>query len=322
MIEIIKKMKQVFRAFTTTTIRNKNKYLVISLIFIVIIIIIAFVIFLIYYKSIPSYKEGFHSTQFKKWKPQTVKQFIQFQKTVNPLLVFDMKLLQQQATEKEAINLLTTGMWSWSKEIQEIYKDTIIRDTTRQINPLNVMNIDRTIYNETAIKELLGWKAPEGQFLLNGVFVEGTGKGADGSAGAGAIAQETLSGEGTYGIKSGLISKNQDLIRCYGKKGMQRITQDGNDGITGLHKKQIVNLDYHNLPKIIPGFTFIKGACNPCSALSSPLPNYSCPFTIMRENESHNNNISAIWRNLWGLGKSKYKEPQVSSRSAAFRINN
>jgi len=266
------------------------------------------------------HKEGFSnqasnvSSNGSSWSPQIVKQFIQFERTLNPSLVFDMKIVQQQATQKEVEILLETGMWPWSDAIKQIYESVIIRDTIRQINPLDAMNVDRTIYNETAIKGLLGWKTPEGQFLLNGVLVN--------TKGVGEVAQQGLTGEGTFGIESGLISQNKDLIRCGADGGLQRVAWDGYDGITGVKKEKIDALDYKELPSLLSGFSFIKGACDPCLALNNP-SNYTCPFSMTRENGDGVAIVSPIWQVLWGLSgvSAGYQEPSVPARSTAFRVN-
>jgi len=259
-----------------------------------------------------------YNSRFGPWSQTTVLEFIQFQKTNNPLLIFDMDIIQQKATENEAIQLLTTGMWPWSPVTQQIYLDTIIRDTHRQVNPLDSMNKDRTIYCEGVIRDMLAFKAPEGQFLLYGLLVRNRHENA---------AQE--SGEGTYGEESGLISQKQDLIRCNGAKGMQRIAWSGYDGITGVHVKNTENLNYVDLPEIIPGFSFLSAPCNPCDALSDdPLKKYRCPFTINKSNGNGGyytgvQSVSDIWRVLWGFGNYfKSTSPQVPAEFAAFRVNN
>jgi len=96
----------------------------------------------------------------------------------------------------------------------------------------------------------------------------------------------------------------------------------GYDGITGVQKEKIESLDYKELPSLLPGFSFIKGACDPCIALNNP-PNYTCPFSMMREDG--NAIISPIWQVLWGVKgdgiSSGYQDPPVPARSTAFRVN-
>jgi hypothetical protein len=289
------------------------------------------------FKSIFLEKDGFTTLEFwdgggksvslsgGSWSKSTILQFIQFQKTKNPLLIFDMDLLQKNASEREAIELLTTGQWPWSPVVQQIYQDAIVRDTNRQINPLDSMNKDRSIYCEAIMKDMLAFKAPEGQFLLYGVLVKNrSGSGS----GPGSVAES--SGEGTYGENSGLISQSQDLIRCRGSSGMQKISWSGYDGITGVRVKNIENLNYTDLPSVVPGFTFLNGPCNPCDALSDdPLKKYRCPFVLERENGNGNGGyykgigaMSDIWRVLWGFANYfKTSSAQVPAEFSAFRVN-
>jgi hypothetical protein len=50
-----------------------------------------------------------------------------------------------------------------------------------------------------------------------------------------------------------------------------------------------------DIPKEMPGFSFVKGACNPCVALSG---DFSCPFSI---NDKGNDPISEPWKQLWNV---------------------
>ncbi len=258
------------------------------------------------------------------WSKTTILQFIEFQKTKNPLLIFDMDIVQRNASESEVIELLTTGMWPWSPVVKQIYIDTIVRDTNRQINPKDSMEKDRSIYCEAIMKNMLSFNAPEGKFLLYGVLV----KNRSGS-GPGSIAES--SGEGTYGENSGLISHTQDLIRCRGSSGMQRITWSEHSGIavrSGVRVKTVENLNYTDLPSVIPGFSFLDGPCNPCDALSDdPLKKYRCPFVLERNdgNGGYYKGIKAvsdIWRVLWGFANYfKTSSAQIPAEFSAFRIN-
>ena len=309
----------------------KHILLVILIIIALCFLIIILVDFFVFKKVFLSLDEGFTTLDFGKgtkldngngrWSKTTILSFIQFQKTKNPLLIFDMDIVQQNASESEAIELLTTGMWPWNLVTQQIYKDMIVRDTNRQINPKDSMEKDRTIYCEAIIKNLLGMKAPEGQFLLYGVLVKNRSR-------TGGNVADT-SGEGTYGVNSGLISQKQDLIRCNGSSGMQRISYTGAyDGITGVRIKTVENLNYVDLPDIVPGFSFLDKPCNPCIALSDdPLNKYRCPFSIARENGNGGYNkgvgaLSDIWKVLWGFGNYfTSSQVQVPSHFAAFRVN-
>jgi hypothetical protein len=307
----------------------KHILLVILIIIALSFLVMILIDFFIFKKVFVSLDEGFTTLDIGKgtnipstrWSKTTILSFIQFQKTKNPLLIFDMDVVQQNASESEATELLTRGMWPWSPVTQQIYKDMIVRDINRQINPKDSMEKDRSIYCEAIIKNLLAMKAPEGKFLLHGVLVRNR------SRTGGNVADS--SGEGTYGVESGLISQKQDLIRCNGPSGMQRISYTGAyDGITGVRIKTVENLNYVDLPDIVPGFSFLDSPCNPCSALSDdPLNKYRCPFSIARENGNGGyyegvGALSDIWKVLWGFGNYFVSsEVQVPSHFAAFRVN-
>ena len=111
-------------------------------------------------------------TGSRSWDPKVVTDFLEFQRTHNPNTVFDMSLIQEQASQSEAETLLKTGKWPWSKRVKQIYDDALYRSVMSKKGALKSMNQDRTVYNQTAIMQMISWNAPEGKFLLNGAFVE------------------------------------------------------------------------------------------------------------------------------------------------------
>jgi hypothetical protein len=60
-------------------------------------------------------------------------------------------------------------------------------------------------------------------------------------------------------------------------------------------KKGGTEIKIENIPKEVPGFSFIKGLCNPCLALDA---DFSCPFRI---NIQGDDSISEPWHKLWNL---------------------
>jgi len=288
-----------------------------------IIILIVIIVFIVYFNSYS--REGFASCEprgnnSRPWSKQLIQQFIEFQKIRNPNVAFDIEIIQTQATEREVLYLLSSGVWPWSIEIQQLYNEAVLRDLKVQSNSHNAMNIARTIYNEFAIKQLLGWKAPEGQFITNGLYVEGTGPGD--------VVSES-SGFGDYGVNSGLISPNVDLIRCKASlTGMERVSWSGYDGITNARKTKSVDLKNEEIPDAVQGFEFLRGVCNPCVALKNP-PEYACPFTLNGDDAGEKGKynlpiIRSIWQNLWGLkgmGLSETnKQKRLRNYTMGFRI--
>jgi hypothetical protein len=92
---------------------------------------------------------------------------------------------------------------------------------------------------------------------------------------------------------------------------MEKITNIGYDGINGTMTQNFAPVSNADIPKLVPGFKFLKGVCNPCVALDDPA-NYSCPFSL---NVGDGGGVSAIWKNLWGLDGSSISESGVGSHS-------
>ena len=57
-------------------------------------------------------------------------------------------------------------------------------------------------------------------------------------------------------------------------------------------KKGGTEIKIENIPKEIPGFSFVKDSCNPCLALDA---DFSCPFRL------GDDSISEPWHKLWDL---------------------
>jgi hypothetical protein len=272
---------------------ENKKYMPYLLFLLVILVAIYFYVGSTFHKS-GTKTEGFIATN---WSTQTIQNFLNFEQTTNPNLIFDVDVIQQQATEAEVKTLLETGKWPWDDETKKFYMDAVKSNTMLKTSPAAAMEQARAIYNQTIIREMLSWSAPEGQFLLRGAYSVATN------------ANEN-DGSGTYGIDSGLITKNNNLIRCgidsNNNVVLQQTENMGNDGITGAHKKKTSTLDYNKLPSLLPGFRFINSPCDPCAGVNSP-PKYTCPFSLTSKDPS------PIWRSLWGL--------QSSSSSATTNTN-
>jgi hypothetical protein len=263
---------------------ENKKYLPYLLILLVVLIALYFYFGSTFTKS-GAKTEGFISTN---WSTQTIQNFLNFEQTTNPNLTFDVDVIQQQATEAEVKTLFQTGKWPWNDETKKLYMDAVKSNTMLKVSPAGAMEQAQSIYNQTIIREMLSWSAAEGQFLLRGAYSVATN-------------QNQNNGSGTYGIDSGLITKNNNLIRCgidsNNNVVLQQTENMGNDGITGAHIKKTNKIDYNKLPSLLPGFRFIGSPCDPCSALNSP-PKYTCPFSLTSKDPS------PIWKSLWGLQSS------------------
>jgi len=250
-----------------------------------IILALALVFIILFFAWNNRLKEGF------TWNQDTIKKFSDFEKTRNPNIIFDIPTIQQQASPEEVDTLVKTGQWPWSKAIRGFFKDRVEKDPINKIDPQDAERRARTIYNQTIMGEMLSWFEPEGQFLLNGAKVDPVLK--DGGT--------SDSGEGTYGLTSGLIGSNKDIIKCYSEdlKGpykMQRAHKAGYDGVNGAIQTVYSDVNDADLPGLVAGFSFLKGECNPCSALGSE-PKYDCPFSL----HDGKKGVSGIWAYLWKL---------------------
>jgi len=251
-------------------------------------IFLLFVFVILYRFSHLSTREGF------VWTQQSTQDFLKIQNTLHPRTVFDTIQMQKQASQEELNYFLKNGMWPWSQKVQELYKEAIMNNPYIRTAPQDAINSARKIYNQQAILQIISNQTKEGKFLINGVFLE------DGTSNP---LEDLPSGFGSFGYSSGLITKMNDVIKCNLDKNdtnptLERITYTGKDGITGQQTKKILPVDYNDLEKLIPGFTFLDGACNPCSALKDP-PDYSCPFKLELKNGT--SFVSPVWEYLWQI---------------------
>jgi len=268
--------------------------------FYIIIVLLCFVFFMFcficYVKFTPNaFKENFEAggggdAEGNKWSSQTIQDFISFEKTINPKVVFDLDLLQKQATEDEAKTLIQTGMWPWNSSIQQFYMENVQNNPIIKTNPEDSMKQARTIYNQTIMSEMLSWNTPEGQFLMSGVFVKDNVK-------------DDPKKVSSFAHNSGLVSLEKDKIVCDTSSSpsspsgpsLKRVQPKGFDGITQVQLKSVEPISYQDLPNLVPSFSFLKEPCNPCLALQNP-PNYSCPFSLQKDKQ-----VSSIWKYLWQI---------------------
>jgi hypothetical protein len=177
------------------------------------------------------HKEGF-------WSQQTLTNFKTYSNIRYPHTTFNMDILQQQASEQEADDLLKNGRWQWSGETKDKYINAISHNTMIQINPKQSLDDAMKIYNENAIKQLLYWNTKEGEFVLDG------------------------------------LTRGEDTIKCSDGR-LQKTVVNGYNYLNGYKNSVSTYLDDVDLPNEIPGFSFVNSVCNPCIALDN---DYSCKF--------------------------------------------
>ena len=227
------------------------------------------------------------------WPADLVEKFLQFQKVLNPNIVYDMKVLQKQATPEEVVHLFKHNQWPWSKKVQQLYEAAIAQNLYISIDPGIALTDAQSIYNQKAVIELLSFQTKEGKFLINGA---------------------------TIGHTKGLPENINNVAVCgidgKGNSILNKVLYTGYDGFDGHMIENITPIENKDVPSVVNGFKFLKGECNPCSALNSP-SDYSCPFSL---NVGDGQDVSTVWKMLWGLNpsgmvgqSSETKEPALSS---------
>jgi len=216
---------------------------------VLIILIVLFIILYIF--SFVNKKELF--TQSNNWSNKTKNNFILFQEKVNPGIVFDLNIIQEQSEEQEAILLINSGMWPWSNNTQQLYMDSVSRNPYIRTSPEDSMNNARQIYNETAILQIIKLQSKEGQFLLHGIKQP----------------SDIKYDNNTFGINSGLISSSNNIIRCNinpytNELQLQKSEYIGNDGLFNVRQYINTFIKQSDITTNIPGFRFIETECNPC----------------------------------------------------------
>lgn len=245
--------------------------------YVILLLVIAIVIFHIFTKN----KTGFqnNNTQYK-WSPGLIERFNIYQTTMNKnKIYFDINILQKQASSYEVEQLLKTGYWPWTNKLKDEYLNAVGSSPIIKIEPKYALDYAMKIYNQHAIRELLAWNTKEGQFLLYG-----------GDLGA------------YNGMPTNVHNTNvHNTIKCSvdsnGNSVMEKKIYTGSTLWNGYMNNTTTQVKPDDIPRDMPGFTFVNKPCNPCVALNYP-SDFSCPFKL---NIEGNNDISYPWKSLWGL---------------------
>ena len=231
------------------------------------------------------------------WPADLVEKFLQFQKVLNPDVVYDMKILQKQATPEEVDHLFKHNMWPWSKKVQDLYEAAIAQNLYISIDPGIALTDAQSIYNQKAVVELLSFQTKEGKFLINGA---------------------------TIGHTKGLPENINNIAVCgidsKGNSILNKVLYTGYDGFNGHMIENITPVENKDVPSVVTGFKFLKGECNPCSALNNP-SDYSCPFSL---NVGDGEDVSTVWKMLWGLNPpdtvGQSSESSAAALNSSFKL--
>ena len=248
-------------------------------------LLILLVISIILFNSFTKTKTGFQNYNSSTWSPDLIKRFNIYQTTISKNITnFDLEILQKQATPLEVEQLLETGYWPWPEELQNEYLNKVLYNKIIKIEPKYALDYAMKTYNRNAARELLAWNSKEGQFLLYG----------------------GISGKSDISDKSGksdISDKNleKNTIKCStdsnGNSVMEKTVFNGMNLWNGYMNTNTYVVKPEDIPKEMPGFTFVNNPCDPCVALNSP-GDFSCPFKL---NIKGNDSISNPWKSLWGL---------------------
>lgn len=233
-------------------------------------------------------KEGFDKqsdgkdddNKMNDWSDKTIKDFIGYIELMFPNTRVNMGVIQRQATEEQARELIDKKSWPWSQEAKDLYINAMSRNQLVSIDPGEALKQTMKMYNENAGRHMLAYNTKEGKFLLDGIDL-------------GASAGEPLF----------VKDKKHDTIKCAAgpesvrQSFMEKTRYFGSDYFSGLFKMKKERIKNEDLPKEIPGFSFIKEPCNPCVALDFT-PDYSCPFKL---NVKGDDTVSYVWSELWKI---------------------
>ena len=125
------------------------------------------IILIILYQFSHFRREGF------SWSKQSTQDFLLIQNSINPNIIFDVNMIQENQANQEELDYFNThGMWPWSNEVIQLYTEAVQRNPIIRTYSGDSINYARSVYNQSAILRILSYQNKEGQMLLNGVLVE------------------------------------------------------------------------------------------------------------------------------------------------------
>jgi hypothetical protein len=110
-------------------------------------VVLAIILIILYRFS--HLKEGF------TWSEESGKKFIELQNSINPRVVFDTKMIKKQASQEEVDYFLKNSMWPWSKDVEDLYKELLEKNTYVRLSTEDAINEAKTKYNQTIISQIL-----------------------------------------------------------------------------------------------------------------------------------------------------------------------
>jgi len=258
------------------------------LFFIIIVTVVITIVIILYNLFIKNYGNnilisGFKNYSTTKWSPDLIRRFNVYQLTVNDNVnQFNLDQLQKQATPEEAEEYLKTGLWYWPDDLKQLYIEKVWSNPIIKIDPHYALNYAMSVYNQNAVRELLAWNTKEGQFLLYGGDLGYT--------------KDDMPQIHPNQNKHNTIkcSTSTNSFNGYGSR-MEKKVYNGMNLWNGYMNTKTTVVKPEDIPKEMPGFSFVKKPCNPCLAVDG---DFSCPFRLNVEGDK---SISKPWKQLWNL---------------------
>ena len=249
----------------------------INIIFFIIIIVVILLFNSLAKNNKKNMKSGFQNYHTTRWSSDLIKRFNNYQTTMNNNNnQFNLDQLQKQASPEEVEEYLKTGLWYWPDDLKELYIESIWSNPMIKIEPQYALNYAMGLYNQNAVRQLLAWNTKEGEFLLYG---------------------------GDLGYTKNDIPQihpdqnKHNTIKCSADSlNMEKTIYNGVNYKNGYMNSTTTIVNPEDIPNEMPGFSFVKGQCNPCSAFDG---DFSCPFRLKIAKES--DDISKPWKQLWNL---------------------
>ena len=247
-----------------------------------ILILILLVVVIIIYNNYSKNIDGFENQNYTNWSPDLIRRFNKYQTTMNNNVnQFNLDILQKQATPEEAEELMKTGYWPWPDDLKNEYIEKVWSNTIIKIDPEFALNYAMTIYNKNAARQLLAWNTKEGEFLLYGA---------------------------NLGVTDGMPKDMKNTLKCVsdsnGNSIMQKKVYTGMNLWNGYMNSTVETVKPADIPKEMPGFSFVKEPCNPCGVFNSE-QDFTCPFRLNIKKKSPlvtgDDSISLPWKQLWKL---------------------
>ena len=105
-------------------------------------------------------------------------------------------------------------------------------------------------------------------------------------------------------------------VSIFDKNGYRCIGNSDNTVALLTNKTTNVTVANTDVEKLIPGFKFINGPCNPCGAM---MGNYNCPYSApLPENQKNVPNPSMIAQYSWKLGPYTNSNTNTNTSKSSF----